>query len=157
MKRTSRVESESVITIDELLMNLKERGQFPGEPVKIEGSQIHHGDVQRPADQDSSRQSCLTPRNPNGLSHKVLFGTSSSCDSRTPISTGRTESSTVVTTRCCVWRVSCSGRRETTNVLWRSLNGWHRVMIYCVTLCWSEYLFPIYFFCLIWMNEAKSK
>ena len=49
MKRTPSGESESVITLDELL-KLKETGQFPGDPVKIEDTQIHflvrHCDVQ---------------------------------------------------------------------------------------------------------------
>ncbi len=39
MKRTPNGESESVIALAELL-KLKENGQFPGESVKIEGTQI---------------------------------------------------------------------------------------------------------------------
>ena len=39
MKRTSCDESESVITISELL-KMKEIGQYPGDPVKTEDTQI---------------------------------------------------------------------------------------------------------------------
>ena len=39
MKRTPSDESESVIALAELL-KLKESGQFPGDPVNIEGTQI---------------------------------------------------------------------------------------------------------------------
>ena len=45
VRRTSRGESEWLITLDELL-KLQEIGQFLDEPVKIEGTQIHHGDTQ---------------------------------------------------------------------------------------------------------------
>ncbi len=42
MKRTPLRESESVIVLTELL-KLKEIGQFPGDPVKIEDTQIIPG------------------------------------------------------------------------------------------------------------------
>ena len=71
------------------------------------------------------------------LYHKILFGSSSSWDSRTPISTRNTESSTVVTTQCCEWRRSFSVRLDTTKVCWRPVNGCHRWMMCCVTLCWT--------------------
>ena len=41
MKRTPGGVSESLIALYELL-NLKENGQFPGESVKTEGTQIHN-------------------------------------------------------------------------------------------------------------------
>ena len=45
MKGTLRDESESVIALAELL-KLKGSGQFPGEPVKIEGAQIRSVAIQ---------------------------------------------------------------------------------------------------------------
>jgi hypothetical protein len=45
VNRTPLGESESVIALAELL-KLQESGQFPDEPVKIEGAQIHRGDGQ---------------------------------------------------------------------------------------------------------------
>ena len=45
MKGTLRDESESVIAVVELL-KMKESGQFPGEPVKIEGEHICSVSVQ---------------------------------------------------------------------------------------------------------------
>ena len=44
MRRTPLGESESWLALAELL-KLQESGQFPDEPVKIEGAQIHHGDA----------------------------------------------------------------------------------------------------------------
>ncbi len=44
-KRTPCDESESVIALAELL-KLKEIGQFPGDPIKIEGKQIRSVVVQ---------------------------------------------------------------------------------------------------------------
>ena len=103
-----------------------------------EPTQVTKKDYQRPTDQVSSRWwGLITPRNPRGLYYKILFGSSSSWDSRTPISVPRTLSSTVVTIHFCEWRWSCSARHETTKVSWRSLNDCHRWMIWHVTLCWS--------------------
>jgi hypothetical protein len=44
VRRTPSGESERLIALAELL-KLQEIGQFPDEPVKIEGAQIHHGDA----------------------------------------------------------------------------------------------------------------
>ena len=44
MRRIPHGESEGLIVVDELL-KMEEIGQFPDESVKIEGTQIHHGDT----------------------------------------------------------------------------------------------------------------
>ena len=45
VRRTPHGESERLIVLDELL-KLEEIGQFPDDPLKIEGTQIHRGDDQ---------------------------------------------------------------------------------------------------------------
>jgi hypothetical protein len=52
----------------------------------------------------------------------VLIRVMSPNHSRTPISVRNTESSTVVTMHCYVWRQNCSSQRETTKVCLSSLN-----------------------------------
>jgi hypothetical protein len=59
------------------------------------------------------------------LNHRIRLGASSSCDSRSPISVRRTESSTVATMPWGVRSRSCSARRETANVSLRSWKGCH--------------------------------
>jgi hypothetical protein len=71
---------------------------------------------QRLSDQDSSlRWGLICPNQLIGFKKRTRLGASSSSDSRPDISIRSTDSSTVVTTCYCEWKLNCSARSEPIN------------------------------------------